>query len=260
MMASSCLVLYLAVPPPFPLPPSPPSSCNAKAEEPGASTGQSVSPVADLKRQLSARFGLNKKPVENANTEAAHVPKPRPSTKKADRSRSVLLDEAERLHALLSAIRNVNAETSMEKAIAALVKETCSILSCDRATVFMVDNITDELVLRIASTQMEIRIPTTSGIAGAVYTSGKYLKIDDPYSDSRFNQNPDKESGYKTNSILCLPVHDGDGNIVSVLQAINKMDYTGNSPAPFEEVLCCAVCVFCLPCLVTVSLAPDRSC
>jgi transcriptional regulator with GAF, ATPase, and Fis domain len=132
-------------------------------------------------------------------------------------------DEADQLHALLSAIRNVNAETSMEKAIAALVKETCSILSCDRATVFMVDEITDELVLKIANNDLEIRIPTSSGIAGTVYTTGKSLKIDDPYSDSRFNQKPDKDNGYKTESILCLPVMDGDGNIVSVLQAINKM-------------------------------------
>lgn len=177
---------------------------------------------------MSTTLGISKSPDSAKAHESS-----RRSTKKSDRSQSVLLDEADQLHALLSAIRSVNVETSMEKAIAALVKETCSILSCDRATVFMVDEITDELVLKIANNDLEIRLPKTAGIAGTVYTTGESLKIDDPYSDERFNQATDKSSGYKTNSILCVPVCDNEANIVAVLQAINKLD--NNQPIPFDE-------------------------
>jgi len=77
-------------------------------------------------------------------------------------------------------------------------------------------------VIRHAVGAEDIRIPSNVGIAGAVYTSGEKLNISDPYSDPRFNKETDKKTGYKTESILCLPILDAGGDTVAVLQAINK--------------------------------------
>ena len=57
------------------------------------------------------------------------------------------------------------------------------------------------------------------------------MSIPDAYADSRFNQATDAKTGYRTTSILCVPVEDSEGRTVAVLQAINKMD--PNKPGAF---------------------------
>eukprot|EP01039_Chlorochromonas_danica_P000637 gene635-692_t len=110
-----------------------------------------------------------------------------------------------------------------------IVSETCRILSCDRATIFTVDKVTEELVLTVAEGAKDIRVPIGQGIAGTVAATGETINIVDAYSDARFNSNADKMSGYRTNTILCMPIKAIDGSIVGVLQAINKKEATFGS-------------------------------
>jgi hypothetical protein len=72
----------------------------------------------------------------------------------------------------------------------------------------------------------------SAGIAGQVATNATALTIDEAYDDERFNQAIDKKTGYRTKSILCMPIFgfaEGDSKepeIIGVFQAINKMDDT----------------------------------
>lgn len=68
-----------------------------------------------------------------------------------------------------------------------IVSETCRILQCDRATIFTVDHVTEELVLSVAEGAKNIRVPIGQGIAGTVAATGETINIVDAYSDSRFN-------------------------------------------------------------------------
>ena len=111
------------------------------------------------------------------------------------------------LIALLSTIRAANKALTLDDAIQLIVEGTCKILECDRATLFIVDEIADELVIRHAIGNQDIRIPTNTGIAGAVYQEGKALNISDAYKDDRFNKSTDAKTGYKTQSILTLPIN-----------------------------------------------------
>ena len=36
----------------------------------------------------------------------------------------------------------------------------------------------------------------------------------------------DEESGFKTNSILCMPIKNAQGNVIGVSQLVNKLDGT----------------------------------
>jgi GAF domain-containing protein len=105
-----------------------------------------------------------------------------------------------------------------------VVQEACSLLRCDRASIFLLDVEANELVLHVAKGADDIRIPRTAGIAGQVNESGQTVTINDPYKDPRFNQATDKATGYTTTSILCVPIKDADGNTIGVLQAINKLE------------------------------------
>jgi GAF domain-containing protein len=60
------------------------------------------------------------------------------------------------------------------------------------------------------------------GIVGHVFNKGESLNIMDAYHDERFNKDNDVKSGFKTNTILCVPILDNANHAIGVVQAINK--------------------------------------
>ena len=105
-----------------------------------------------------------------------------------------------------------------------IIQECCTLLQCDRASLFLIDRVTGGLELKLGKGVDKIRIPKGAGIAGHVAETGEILNVPDPYADPRFNKQTDKDSGYLTKSILCVPVRDGNGKTIAVLQAINKLN------------------------------------
>ncbi|XP_018570600.1 dual 3',5'-cyclic-AMP and -GMP phosphodiesterase 11 isoform X2 [Anoplophora glabripennis] len=69
----------------------------------------------------------------------------------------------------------------------------------------------------------EIRIPWGTGIVGYVAESGEPVNIPDAYQDERFNHDVDALTGYRTKSLLCMPIKDTNGDVIGVAQVINKV-------------------------------------
>ncbi|XP_068164060.1 cGMP-specific 3',5'-cyclic phosphodiesterase isoform X2 [Antennarius striatus] len=67
-----------------------------------------------------------------------------------------------------------------------------------------------------------IRLEWNKGIVGHVAATGQPLNIRNAYEDPRFNAEVDLITGYKTQSILCLPIKNHRDEVVGVVQAINK--------------------------------------
>ncbi|TKS92588.1 cGMP-specific 3',5'-cyclic phosphodiesterase [Collichthys lucidus] len=67
-----------------------------------------------------------------------------------------------------------------------------------------------------------IRLEWNKGIVGHVAATGQPLNIKNAYEDPRFNAEVDLITGYKTQSILCLPIKNHKEEVVGVAQAINK--------------------------------------
>lgn len=103
-----------------------------------------------------------------------------------------------------------------------LAKLATDILEADRSTVFVLDADTNELWSMVAEGATEIRFPADKGIAGAVVGEDRPLNIPDAYDDSRFNRAIDRRTGYRTKSILALPLHDKSGRGMGVFQVLNK--------------------------------------
>ncbi|KAH9245058.1 hypothetical protein BASA81_017475 [Batrachochytrium salamandrivorans] len=79
-----------------------------------------------------------------------------------------------------------------------------------------------------------IRFPVGTGVAGYVAQTRQGLNIRDAYADPRFNPAVDKQTGFKTNSLLCLPIfgpigEDGQPELVGVVMLVNKI---GNPASP----------------------------
>ncbi|XP_077473411.1 dual 3',5'-cyclic-AMP and -GMP phosphodiesterase 11A isoform X2 [Stigmatopora argus] len=68
----------------------------------------------------------------------------------------------------------------------------------------------------------EVQVPWGKGIIGYVSEHGETVNIPDAYQDRRFSDEVDKLTGYKTKSLLCMPIRNSDGEIIGVAQAINK--------------------------------------
>ncbi|MEK6607125.1 MAG: GAF domain-containing protein [Myxococcota bacterium] len=100
------------------------------------------------------------------------------------------------------------------------------LVDADRSTLFLLDEERGELWSKIAQGDLgvapEIRVRLGEGVAGWVARSGKTLTLDDAYQDERFNPEFDRQSGYRTRSILCVPLADKRGRTIGVIQALNK--------------------------------------
>ncbi len=119
----------------------------------------------------------------------------------------------------------VSKETNLNKLLELIAHQVKEILGCDRCSVFILDRQTNALwsKLLLGSQNTEIRVPFGKGIAGHVAASGMILNIPDAYSDARFNRDPDRLTGYRTNSILAVPLKNVGGHIIGVFEAVNKI-------------------------------------
>lgn len=130
------------------------------------------------------------------------------------------------LYSLLKIGRALAAESNVSKLLAIIALETKKALRADRCTIFLYDNETDELYSKVAlgMDNREIRINSKSGLAGHVFNTGETINIKDTYNDFRFNQEIDKKTGYKTQTILSIPMRNSNHEIIGVFQVLNKLD------------------------------------
>ena len=170
-----------------------------------------------------------------------------------------------RASSLLSIARALAAETRLSHIVSIIVTQVPELIDCDRCTLFFVDRDTRELIARrsgsggrrktfvswvfgqmeapalpFAEGEEELRLPM-KGLAGVVAMSGESVKIDDVHLDGRFDPSMDKETGYRTRSMLCVPMIDNRGECIGVIQAINKnLFYPGFDSA--DEALLLTFC------------------
>ncbi|UCF98839.1 MAG: HD domain-containing protein [Spirochaetaceae bacterium] len=137
----------------------------------------------------------------------------------------------ELLKTIFSYVGRIADERDIDQLLILLADMGRDLISADRCTVWLLNRKTDELWSRVAHGLDRITIPCSAGIAGCVAMTGESLIINDPYHDSRFDKDVDKKTGYHTRNILGLPIHDGEGKIIGVFQAINKMP----EPQAFSE-------------------------
>ena len=129
-------------------------------------------------------------------------------------------DEAQ----ILKVAQELSGELKLDALLAQIMRTTTDLLDADRSTIFVHDPASDELWSRVAEgvDVKEIRIPDDAGIAGKVFSTGEPENVTDPYSHALFNASVDKATGYKTESILCMPIVDKDGAAIGVTQVLNK--------------------------------------
>ncbi|MBW3538982.1 MAG: sigma-54-dependent Fis family transcriptional regulator [Planctomycetes bacterium] len=131
-----------------------------------------------------------------------------------------------RLRSTLEITSSFARERKSGRLLEVIAVEATRLLDCDRSSIFILDREHNEVVAcpALGFEGGTLRLPHDAGIVGEVILSGKSVRVDDAYADPRFNPNVDKQSGYRTRNLLCVPMHDSEGELVGAFEGINKND------------------------------------
>ncbi len=132
--------------------------------------------------------------------------------------------ERKKVEAVRQLGKVLGATLDLDRLLVVLLEKVTELLDAERATIYLVTDNGSALESKIAQggAIATIRLKTGEGIAGWVAQSGATVNIPDAYADPRFNQAVDKSSGFRTRSILCMPMPDHKGRTIGVVQVLNK--------------------------------------
>jgi len=137
----------------------------------------------------------------------------------------VPIGEAERhLAVLVDVVRQMSKTFELQPLLDSAERAGRTAMNCDRATIFLYDREQDELYSKVATGTGEIRFSARLGIAGDAARSGSIVVVPDAYADPRFNQDIDRQTGYRTRNIISVPLVTPDREVIGVLQLLNKLE------------------------------------
>lgn len=142
-----------------------------------------------------------------------------------------VLTQAEQLALILALQRDLALEGNVDNVLLRITGTATTLLAAERATVYVIDDEHREVWSRSRSETTEadppeeIRLPMDGrGLAAEVARGGAAMVSDDPYADRRFDPSVDARTGFRTRSVLVVPIDSRDGARVGVLQVVNKID------------------------------------
>lgn len=149
----------------------------------------------------------------------------------------LVVDALERIGAAVGAVE-------LDELLDLVVLVATEVLCADRATIYLRDG--DKLISRARDGGPEsIVLELGQGIAGHVAAQKEPLVVRDAYRDKRFDPSWDEKSGYRTRSILAVPLLDDRGEAIGVLQILNKQCPEGRRSlfTPYDTQLAQALAV-----------------
>jgi len=132
------------------------------------------------------------------------------------------LDANEILELIFIYLTEVSTYREANDIIMVLADMGRALTSSDRCTVWVVSDDKQKIWTKVAHGMDAIELPIDSGIVGDSITTQKKIIIDDVYQDERFNSNIDKQTGYRTKSMMVIPMFDHDDEIIGAFQVMNN--------------------------------------
>jgi signal transduction histidine kinase/putative methionine-R-sulfoxide reductase with GAF domain len=143
------------------------------------------------------------------------------------RSLEAALQREQKKVALVQEVCRALSETgNLDALLELIMTKVTTLMDADRGTLFVVSDDGQELWSKVSqgSARIEIRLALGEGIAGWVAQTRELVNIPDAYADQRFQPAVDHKSGYRTRSMLSVPMLGAQGGLVGVLQVLNKQD------------------------------------
>jgi adenylate cyclase len=131
--------------------------------------------------------------------------------------------------ALMKAAMSLGQSLDLETTLKKVMEEAKLLMNADRSTLWLIDRDRDDLWTQIVNHRgvtKELRVPMGVGFAGRVATTGEVLNIpfdlyDHPEADN--SKKFDQDNGYRTCSLLCMPIFNSNKELIGVTQLVNKI-------------------------------------
>jgi|TARA_B100000959_G_C14996785_1_gene630659 phosphoserine phosphatase len=136
----------------------------------------------------------------------------------------------EGLMRILELTRKLSAPFNLPTMLAEILQAGLDIMKADSGSVWLHNENRDVLEMHLPEVHPMITVKTGEGLVGECLATNKVINVRDCYTDPRFNPDVDKRTGYKTESILSIPLIGFEQNLVGVLQMLNK------SGGPFDDI------------------------
>jgi HD-GYP domain-containing protein (c-di-GMP phosphodiesterase class II) len=141
----------------------------------------------------------------------------------------------ERLHEVGRALAS---EQNLDRLLDLILTKARELLKAEAGSIYLLTGEGDRRELLFAHTQnAKVRLPfhrilmpvSNRTLAGFVALSRESLNIQDVYRISeeapyRFNDSFDRQAGYRTTSVLVVPMLDTEGQVLGILQLLNRLD------------------------------------
>lgn len=168
---------------------------------------------------------------------------------------AALQRDSEASETLLEVGRALGAERNVLALQQLILRRARELTKADAGSLLLVEEHDGEKKLRFAvaqtgpqdkGTHIGATLPlSSSSISGSVALNGETVRISDAYmlgesSPYRFDQSFDKRTGYRTKSVLCVPMRNYRDEVVGVIQLINRkpsFDTKLTSPQQTVEVV-----------------------
>ncbi len=193
-------------------------------------TGTQISSLADYVRRVDPRDLQELEPHE-AHQDLAELARIATSFNTVPADLKATIQVNDQLHTshrheleFLDVIATITTEIDLGALLQNVMGEATRMLNADRSTLFLHDDKRKELFSRVIQGDDvgEIRVPNHLGIAGTVFTTRETIITSNAQAHPRFNPAIDEQTGYSTQSILCVPVVNKRGTIIGVTQVLNK--------------------------------------
>jgi Nif-specific regulatory protein len=130
---------------------------------------------------------------------------------------------SERLSAILSICQKMSSERDLGTLLDLMAHEATTLLDCDRASIFLLDREKNELWSKVALGSDEIlRLDARMGVVGTAVSTGQTVNVPDAYSDPRFYDAIDDQTGYRTRNLLAVAMRNQQGEVLGAFEVLNK--------------------------------------
>jgi len=134
----------------------------------------------------------------------------------------------QRFNTMLSVAKEITQLDNLHNLLERIMNLAKKVMRAEASSLFLLDDKANELYIESAQGEAgeqikQIRLPVGKGIAGWVAQKGKPDLILDAYQDNRFNSDFDKKTGFRTKSVVCVPL-EYQNKTTGVIQIINSLD------------------------------------
>jgi 3',5'-cyclic-nucleotide phosphodiesterase len=129
----------------------------------------------------------------------------------------------QRMSGLVDTAFSLSKSGGIDKMLNAILANAKTLVGADRASVFTLEPGATELTsLIVDGAKLPAKLPLTKGLAAIAVKTKKPVVENHCYKNSDFNPDVDRESGYRTESLIALPILDSSDNVLGVVELLNK--------------------------------------